>query len=114
MLGVVMTTTLKIVVFNAHTQSDEIWMANVEKLMDLTGDKPLGIYETPIPKVRLVGINQSMIMLHTYVGRSLTPSMMEWAARSGRFVFHKETSLMASTMIDKIKAVKSVSNTPFK
>ena len=56
MLVVVMTTTLEIVIFNAHTQSDEVWMANVEKLMNLTGDKPLGFYETPIPKVRLVGI----------------------------------------------------------
>ena len=57
MLVVVMTTTFEIVIFNAHTQSDEVWMANIEKLMNLTGDKPLGFYETPIPKVRLVGIN---------------------------------------------------------
>ena len=54
MLVVAMTITLKI---DVHTQSDEVWMANVEKLMNLTGDKPLGFYETPIPKVRLVGVN---------------------------------------------------------
>jgi len=46
--------------------------------------------------------------------RSLTPLMMEWAARSGRFVFHKDTSILTSTMIEKIKAVKSISNTPLK
>lgn len=40
-----------------HAQSDEVWMDNVEKLMELTGDKPLGFYETPVPKVRSVGIN---------------------------------------------------------
>ena len=33
-------------------QSDEVWMANVQKLMDMTGDTPLGLYETPVPKVR--------------------------------------------------------------
>jgi len=27
-------------------------MENVEKLMKLTGDKPLGFYETPVPKAR--------------------------------------------------------------
>ena len=33
-------------------QSDEVWLANVRKLMDLTGDLPLGLYETPLPQVR--------------------------------------------------------------
>ena len=28
--------------------------------MNLTGDKPLGFYETPVPKVRSVGINWNM------------------------------------------------------
>ena len=37
-----------------HAQSDEVWLKNVRKLMDLTGDLPLGLYETPIPKVRYV------------------------------------------------------------
>jgi len=35
-------------------QSDETWMANAQKLMDLTGETPLGLYETPVPKVRWV------------------------------------------------------------
>ena len=33
-------------------QSDEVWLDNVRKLMDLTGDLPLGLYETPLPQVR--------------------------------------------------------------
>lgn len=33
-------------------QSDDVWLANVQKLMDLTGDIPLGLYETPVPQVR--------------------------------------------------------------
>lgn len=28
-------------------------MANAQKLLDLTGDIPVGLYETPVPKVRL-------------------------------------------------------------
>ena len=90
-------------------------MDNVEKLMKLTGNKPLGFYETPVPKVRLVGINSNHVwMYHVIFARSLTPAMMEWAAISGRFLFHKDTSISTSTMIDKIKAVKSVSGTPLK
>lgn len=33
-------------------QSDDVWLTNVQKLMDLTGDIPLGLYETPVPQVR--------------------------------------------------------------
>ena len=33
-------------------QSDEVWLANAQKLLDMTGDIPLGLYETPVPKVR--------------------------------------------------------------
>lgn len=78
-------------------QSDEVWMNNCQKLMDLTGDLPLGLYETPIPKVR-----------------SLTPPMLKWIAETGRFVFHKDTSLDTQTMLSKMAAVKSVPSTPLK
>ena len=44
--------------------------------------------------------------------RSLTPEMMTWVARSGRFVFHKDTSLDLQTMVKKINAVKAVPDTP--
>ena len=76
-------------------ESDKTWLANVQTLMDLTGDIPLGLYETPVPKVR-----------------SLTPEMMTWVARSGRFVFHKDTSLDLQTMVKKINAVKAIPDTP--
>ena len=39
-------------------------MDNVEKLMKLTGNKPLGFYETPVPKVRLVGINYNHVWMY--------------------------------------------------
>jgi 4-hydroxy-tetrahydrodipicolinate synthase len=33
-------------------ENDEQWMANAETLMKRTGDIPLGIYETPVPRCR--------------------------------------------------------------
>ena len=35
--------------------------------------------------------------------------MMEWAATTGRFVFHKDKSILTSTMTSKIKAVDNTS-----
>ncbi|XP_011404617.2 PREDICTED: uncharacterized protein LOC105313135 isoform X1 [Amphimedon queenslandica] len=81
----------------AMDDSDEVWLSNAQKLLDLTGDIPVGIYETPIPKVR-----------------SLTPAMLKWAASNDRFVFHKDTSLDTATMINKLKAVQSVESTKLK
>ena len=40
--------------------------------------------------------------------------MLAWIARSGRFVFHKDTSLEVDLMLRKLDAVKSVPNTPLK
>ncbi len=48
------------------------------------------------------------------MSRWLTPEMIRWVAGTGRFVFHKDTSLQLDTMISKIRAVQSVPNTPLK
>ena len=72
-------------------------MANCQKLMDMTGDLPLGLYETPVPKAR-----------------NLTPAMVQWIAESGRFNFLKDTSLAISTLNEKIQAAKAVQGTPLK
>lgn len=79
------------------TDSDEVWISNAQKLIDLTGNIPLGIYETPYPECR-----------------SLTPAMMTWVAKTGRFVFHKDTSLNIKTMIEKLKAVQAIPGTTLK
>ena len=47
-------------------------MDNVEKLMELTGDKPLGFYETPVPKVRSVGINQRYVWVYDMISCQVT------------------------------------------
>ena len=57
-----------------HTiQSDEVWLANAQKLLDKTGDIPLGLYETPVPKVRLDNSKKTFLplMLHALSSCSL-------------------------------------------
>ena len=79
------------------SQSDEVWVKNCQKLMDMTGNLPLGLYETPVPKVR-----------------NLTPKMVRWIAQTGRFNFLKDTSLEMSVLLEKIKAAKEVKGSPLK
>ncbi len=40
--------------------------------------------------------------------------MLTWAAKTGRFVFHKDTSLDISLMVKKLQAVQTVPNTTLK
>ena len=49
-------------------------MDNVEKLMKLTGNKPLGFYETPVPKVRLVSINWNDAWMYHVIPDQITDS----------------------------------------
>jgi 4-hydroxy-tetrahydrodipicolinate synthase len=72
-------------------ESDEVWKDSVRALMDMTGDLPLGLYETPEPRVR-----------------ALTPEMLAWCAGSGRFLFHKDTSVETDVMLRKLAAVRSL------
>ncbi len=46
--------------------------------------------------------------------RSLSPEIMTWLAKTGRFVFHKDTSLHLDTLLDKVRAVRAVPDTPLK
>ncbi len=43
--------------FSSCKQSDEIWIKNAQKLLDMTGDVSLGIYETPVPQCRYTNIS---------------------------------------------------------
>ncbi len=73
-------------------ESDGIWKANAERLLELTGEVPLGLYECPQPYKRL-----------------LSPDLIGWAARTGRFRFHKDTSCMTGPIRAKIEAVRGTS-----
>ena len=37
-------------------QSDEVWLGNCKKLMEVTEDLPLGLYETPVPQARYMHV----------------------------------------------------------
>lgn len=56
-------------------ENEDILKARLEKIMEQTGNIPLGVYECPIPYKRL-----------------LSPALMQWMASTGRFVYHKDTS----------------------
>jgi 4-hydroxy-tetrahydrodipicolinate synthase len=78
--------------------SDDQWLENAQRLLDLTPGVPLGLYECPVPYKRL-----------------LSPELVRWAAASGRFVFHKDTSCDMSQITAKIRAIEGVGGaSPFR
>ncbi len=70
-------------------QTDEIWKANVEELLEKTGEIPLGLYECPAPYHRL-----------------LAPQLLAWIASTRRFLWLKETSEQLDLIRKKIAAVQ--------
>eukprot|EP01079_Euglenida_sp_SAG-EU17-18_P007452 gene7452-181_t len=81
-----------VVVMTCHlaleNEGPDIWLANAELLVSLTGDVPLGLYECPVPYKRLV-----------------TPEQLSWAAGTGRFLFHKDTCCNTSQIKVKLQPV---------
>ncbi|XP_062505567.1 4-hydroxy-tetrahydrodipicolinate synthase-like [Corticium candelabrum] len=68
-------------------ESNDTWLENAKKLLDLTDDVPMGFYESPEPYSRV-----------------LTPDMLSWAVSTGRFYFHKDGSTDRQLVTDKINA----------
>jgi 4-hydroxy-tetrahydrodipicolinate synthase len=56
-------------------ESDDTWRARLGELMDLTAPIPLGFYERPGPN-----------------NRAIPPGTLGELARTGRFLFHKDTT----------------------
>lgn len=81
-------------VLAAEDEGDDAWCASADRLLDLTGDIPLGLYECPLP-----------------YKRTLSPAALAWAASTGRFVFHKDTCLEIGEISAKIAAT---TGTPLK
>jgi 4-hydroxy-tetrahydrodipicolinate synthase len=87
-LGVAAVITISSVLANPD-EEEEVLKGRLEQIMDRTGDIPLGLYECPVPYKRLV-----------------SPSLMSWLAKSGRFRYHKDTSCHSDSIRKKIAAIE--------
>lgn len=76
-----------------QAEPDSLWKDRVEGMLADSPAMPFGLYEAPRPYKRL-----------------LTRELTEWAGRSGRFVFHKDTSCKIETVAERAAIVKG---TPF-
>lgn len=72
-----------------RTEDDATWRERVEAILSTVKDMPFGLYEAPRPYKRL-----------------LTADTMSWAARTKRFVFHKDTSCEIGAIAAKVKAIE--------
>jgi len=70
--------------------SDEVLLANFDKMLRLTGNIPLGLYECPAPYKRILPAGVFRKLLET-----------------GRFVYHKDTTREVEEVRAKLKAVPS-------
>jgi len=70
-------------------ESDGLWKDRVQRFMDLSDGVPLGLYECPTPYRRLLG-----------------GELLGWAAATGRFVFHKDTSCSIPWLKEEIDSVQ--------
>jgi 4-hydroxy-tetrahydrodipicolinate synthase len=69
--------------------SDDVWKANAENILDKVNDVTFGLYECPYPYKRL-----------------MSPNLLKWCADTGRFLFLKDTSCDLNDMKEKVAAVK--------
>lgn len=80
--------------FAGKNESDEMLMDQLDKLMTLTGDIPLGTYECPNPYKRV-----------------LTGKVFGFLLKSKRFIYHKDTSESLPSIREKLKIAE---NNPLK
>lgn len=83
------------VVINTNQLTDpwareDIFRQKLEPILQQTQGIPLGIYECPVPYKRL-----------------LSPSLMQWMADSGRFLYHKDTSCDLIAIENKLSAIQA-------
>ncbi len=73
-----------------HNMGDDTWLENGERLLEkLDKALPLGIYECPMPYKRL-----------------LTPRILEWCKKSGRFAFIKDTCCDPDMLSDRLDQIR--------
>ncbi len=69
--------------------SDELLIENLEKIASLTGNIPLGTYECPSPYKRV-----------------LSPEVFSYLVKSGRFIYHKDTSENIDNISAKLRVAQ--------
>ena len=75
-----------------ENEPDAAWQTNAAAFCDACGDIPLGLYECPAP-----------------YHRTLSPESLVWTARTGRFVFLKDTCCRRDAIEAKLEAVRGTS-----
>lgn len=70
----------------AKSESDDVLIANLRKLVSLTGNIPLGTYECPSPYKRV-----------------LSPEVFQYLVDSKRFIYHKDTSENITNIAAKLR-----------
>lgn len=72
-----------------YEEDEDVLKCNLEKLITVTNDIPLGIYECPYPYKRLI-----------------SPALMHWLAQTGRFFYHKDTSCNPCSIQKKLAVIE--------
>lgn len=76
--------------------SDEVLLNNFSKFLSLTQGIPMGMYECPAPYKRI-----------------LTAEVFKTLMETGRFVYHKDTSIEQAQVKAKLDIVKAINNPSF-
>lgn len=73
-----------------NNEGDDVWISNCQKLIDaLPDDVKLGLYECPYPYKRLI-----------------TPKILDFCIKSGKFYYIKDTCCDASVMAERCEQLK--------
>ena len=73
-----------------NNEGDDTWIANAEKLLArMPAGVPLGLYECPLPYKRLV-----------------TPKILDWCVKTGRFRYMKDTCCDAEEIARRVQQLK--------
>lgn len=70
-------------------EPESVMMKGLEKMMSLTGNIPLGLYECPVPYKRVV-----------------TPDALKDLVSSGRMIYHKDTCCNVAQVQAKLDAIR--------
>ncbi len=76
--------------------SDDVLLKNFERMLRLTGNIPLGLYECPAPYKRI-----------------LSAEVFETLLKTERFVYHKDTSISLDSVKAKLEVAKGHKNLEF-